>query len=107
MKMTDLNDFLSFVFLILKRPGMFCVNKVEDLNYMITGYTFGNSNQEVAELLSHFRIFVNNDMDSISNHDWVKLIRLYSGSDSHSLKLFQDMFERFLELNDINFSSSG
>lgn len=91
--------FIDFVNMILKRPAMYQVNKVEDLWLVMFGYQCSLSegaNKNIGDMLLDFRKFVNKDFDSKEDFSWDKLVRLYSGSDSHSLELFNQVFSQFI-----------
>jgi hypothetical protein len=88
---------LNFLTSILSKPGMFGINRVEDINLMILGYSFASVDNELSEMMIEFTDFVNNNFEFTESFGWVKLIRLYSGSDSHSIQLFAEIFKRFLK----------
>jgi hypothetical protein len=88
--------FIDLIRSILKRPGMYQVNKVEDLYYIILGYSFSQTGNLITDALSKFRRYVNAEFESKDDIDWCRLIRFSSSSDSHSLKLFGQIFEDFV-----------
>ncbi|GEM63910.1 hypothetical protein SF1_18920 [Sphingobacterium faecium NBRC 15299] len=102
MKKIELSRFLTFVFSAINKPSNLNVNKVEDLDYLIKGYTQAIHDKQILNTLSQFRDFVNKDMESKTNHNWVQLIRLYSANDELSVRLFEEMFKRFLVTININ-----
>ncbi len=78
---------------------MFQVNRVEDLSLLLFGYQhclLVNSESDTADILGEFKKYCNIYFNSTEDHSWEKLIRLYSGSDSHSIKLFSQVFDDFL-----------
>ena len=88
---------------LLKRPAMYGLNKVEDIKLLFLGvrlFCFNNSLLS-NEFETGFNVFVNAFFTKEHNfkepHDWSKLIRLYSGSDKHSLELFGRFFYEYLE----------
>lgn len=97
----NIDEFIEFLHGLIKRPGMFFINKVEDYNLIITGYLYGTTeenSQIVAEFVGKFNQYVNKEIGAKKEQfEWFKLIRLYSGSDAHSIVLFSELFERFLE----------
>lgn len=101
-----MTKFIEFLKGLIKRPGMFFINKVEDYNLIITGYLYGaieENSQLVAEFVGKFNQFVNKELGTGKEQfEWFKLIRLYSGSDAHSIVFFSELFERFLECNETN-----
>lgn len=101
MKIVELDKFLSLIDSVLKQPAMTNINKVEDLDYLIKGYSYAIQDEHLIDFLDRFRAFVNVDVESKCNHSWTQLIRLYSSNDGHSLLLFQEMFNRFLERHPI------
>ena len=91
---------------ILDRPGMYRVNKVEDLYFILLGYEFKmyESKKKSTErdkyqiFKANFRKFVNKKCSSKEDHETVNLIRLYSGgNDKHSLELFKQWFLEYLQ----------
>lgn len=92
-------DFLDKLNIILDRPGMFGIQKVEDVDIVFFSEIFLNSNKSIEEWSSKFREFVIKEVDNnLKNFGWSKVIRLYSGSDAHSLELFKDLYTRFTEM---------
>ena len=85
---------------ICEKPGMYAINKVEDIQFVVFGLTFCESSTDslsANELNIKFRDFVNKSFDIPGDHDWARLIRFHSAGDSHSIKLFSTLFSRFLE----------
>jgi len=92
-----LTEFIDFVAAMTKRPGMFGINNVEDLNLVVLGYTVATKDNTVEELLGAFTEFINRDFDTNNSYHWALVLRLNSAtSDHHSLKLFGDIFSKFL-----------
>jgi hypothetical protein len=92
-----MEKFLEVLNHRLERPGMYGVNRVEDLYHFIWGYATGANSQEVWDLMSDFRVSLNKDWKTTKeNHDWPRLIKLYSGSDLHSVELFKQKLNEFL-----------
>ena len=79
---------------------MFGVSKFEDLNYIIMGYMFSQNDDEVCGIMDRFKVCANKKFDN-DNTDWVRLIRFYSASDSHSLELFKIVLDEMLD-GDLN-----
>jgi hypothetical protein len=82
---------------IIKRPAMFSVNRVEDIQLIIFGYSTcaiqdSDNLENFGEL---FRTFVNEHFESRADHDWARLIRFHSASDIHSIELFADLLNKF------------
>lgn len=101
MRKKELNKFLTFLFSAIKEPSALNINKVEDIDYLIKGYTQAIPDKQILETLSQFKDFVNKDTGSNTNHNWVQLIRLYSANDELSIKLFESMFTEFLDIKNI------
>ncbi len=99
--MKRINHFIKFINAINERPGMYGVNRVEEMGLVILGYKYAIFEKEENELLTQFMVefreFVNHRYEHKDNFDWVKLIRLYSGSDSHTREMFADLFNQFIE----------
>lgn len=98
-----LEKFFSLINGVINRPAMYGVNNIEDLGLVIFGYNAAFEENELDELLFNFRTFINKEFDSNGDHDWIRLIRFYSGGDRHSLELFKDKFNSFLKQNKMNF----
>ena len=99
--MKGIGHFIELIESITNRPSMFAVNKVEDIGLVIMGYEYASNKNENNVLLSEcmigFRDFINKKFESQNNFDWVKLIRLYSGSDLHSIQLFSQLFKEYIQ----------
>jgi hypothetical protein len=97
MKVKD--GYIDFIKKVTTRPGMYQINRVEDIWLVSLGYQQAlqeSENKEIGDFLVAFRAYVNKDFNSKENHGWERLIRLYSGSDSHSIGLFVQLFSKFL-----------
>lgn len=93
-------DFLDKLNIVLDRPGMYSIQKVEDISIIFFSEIFLNRNKEIEEWSSKFSRFVIKDTNSaLENFDWCKIIRLYSGSDAHSLQLFKELSTKFAEVD--------
>lgn len=88
--------FSGLIDSIINRPAMYGVNKVEDIQLIIFGYT-ACASQSPNDLndFGEFRSFVNKHFDSMGDHDWARLIRFYSASDKHSIELFSELYHRY------------
>ena len=96
--MITVKEFLDKLDIVLDRPGMYSIHKVEDVSTIFFSEIFFNRNKEIEEWSSKFSRFVMNDTNkALDNFDWCKIIRLYSGSDAHSLELFKELCTRFTE----------
>lgn len=105
MKKIELNNFLEFIFSLIRKRTFLNINKVEDLDLIIKGYIQAIPDKHIINTLNQFRTFVNMDMESKYNHSWVQLIRLYSANDELSIKLFEEMFTRFLDTQNIIYTA--
>jgi len=96
--MIVVNEFLNKLKIVLERPGMYGVQKVEDISIIFFSEIFFNRNREIEEWGNRFSHFVIMEINtSLKNFDWCKVIRLYSGSDAHSLELFKELCSKFTE----------
>lgn len=100
-----MNKLVLHIKNILDKPGLYQVNKVEDLYFILLGYELkmhenkreSIEKEKYSNFKTNFRKFVNKKCDSKKDHDTVSLIRLYSGgSDKHSLELFKQWFLEYL-----------
>jgi hypothetical protein len=93
---------------LIKMPGVFGVNKVEDLKFLFLGsWLFSPDKSSLCgEFEIKFNVFVNDffrkEHKFRESFDWAKLIRLYSGSDKHSIELLGKIFDEYLESVDID-----
>jgi hypothetical protein len=98
MKVKD--RYIDFIKKVTAWPGMYQINKVEDIWLVSLGYQQAlqeSENVEVGNFLVAFRAYVNEHFNSKENHGWERLIRLYSGSDSHSIELFVQLFSQYVD----------
>ncbi len=97
----EIESFLKFISHICKRPAMFAVSGVEDLNLVIFGYQCGLGQtpmaREVSDFMFEFRKLVNKRYGSRKDYHWAKLIRFHSGSDSHTIEIFAKLFNALIE----------
>ena len=86
---------------ITKRPAMYGVNKVEDIELIILGYTACSAvaQDNVSDFNTAFRNYVNTHFEMTGDYAWPRLIRFHSGSDSHSIELFSKLFFKYLISN--------
>lgn len=88
---------------LIKMPGVYGINRVEDIKFMFLGgdLFYPNNVSLCNEFVTAFNIYMNDFFRKEYNfkdfYDWDKLIRLYSGSDKHSLELFSKFFYEYLE----------
>jgi hypothetical protein len=106
MKELNFSEFTSFFDSVLKRPGMFGIYNVDDMNMFIVGFIrslYFSDNVEFADTLinyfAKFRKFLNEKYETGNDYDWAKLIRLNTGSGMHSLERFVALFQEFHENN--------
>lgn len=100
--MKTVSDYIEFVRLLIARPALFDVNKVEDIYFLLRGFTYKSNNEELMNFCNSFNSFINKQEfvclkpDAEKEFAWHKITRLYSSSDVNSLELFSRLFERFL-----------
>ena len=81
---------------IIQCPGMFKIQRVEDISLIILAERMINKNGPVDQWDTDFPAFVTQQMNKdLKNFHWSHLIRLYSGSDSYSIQLFKEMYQPF------------
>lgn len=92
-----LSNFVEFLLFVVDKPGVYGINKVEDIHFMCAGYQKAlNGGDKVNDFLFEFRKFINEHFESNDDHDWVRLIRFYSASDRHSIELFGRLLNEYL-----------
>ena len=96
---TEIAKFVEFVTGIINKPGLYGVNKIEDIYFIILGYRAAMTGlvnvEQLNKFLYRFRKFVNEHFETKSDTDWCRLIRFYSGSDLQSIDLFGKLFSNF------------
>jgi hypothetical protein len=95
----------SFIFSIeniIKRPGIFMINRVEDIENVFLGYDLAVSgcceDKSAIIFMSEFKAFVNKEFESEQETNWARLIRFSSAGDLHSLELFSKLFHQFVAM---------
>lgn len=91
-----MEDLKSFIKLLATKSGMFTINRIEDLYLMLNGYLIASNNRSYDDFILSFNDFVLKKYKIEEDVHWCRLIRFYSGSDSHSLELFRSLFDEFL-----------
>jgi hypothetical protein len=96
----ECKEFITLIKFMVKKPGIFGVNQVEDIWFVSLGYTARKSRESeaVSKMLSLFQKFVNRKFSISENLDWHKLIKLYSGSNLGSIRVFGELFEEFCSM---------
>ena len=92
-------NFIKLTNHILKYPGVYMINKVEDINIFYLGYQhalLGADGARVNSFLNSFKKFVNDYYPFEKELDWTKIIRFHAGSDKHSMELFQKIFDSYI-----------
>src|SRR4051812_27537205 len=105
-----LKDFIVLINAIIKRPGMFMVNNVENLGLVIFGFkcACNDANRELLDnLLDGFKKNVNERFETKEDSDWVRLIRFYGVGDNNTLQLFELAFDSFISSNYSDFLEEG
>lgn len=102
-----ISNFSSFINSICERPGMYQINKVEDIGLLIFGYKSGllscsDEYETVSNLINQFNEFINKEFTTNEEIDWVRLIRFHGNGDKNSLDLFKEKFKRFIITYKIN-----
>ncbi|MDX2361786.1 MAG: hypothetical protein QNK23_13335 [Crocinitomicaceae bacterium] len=93
--MKNSKDFFEFAMNILNRPGMFLVNNVEDFQLVLFGYCAA-TDTNVGTYMEGFEKMLNQKYFSNStDFNWVKIIRLHSSTDLHTLELLKDEFTKW------------
>jgi hypothetical protein len=89
-----MEKFYSFLQHVLKMPGMFKVSKIEDIEFIILGYSVALDHHLSANEVDSFFIDFNQHVCKKyrldASYGWCKVLRFFSGSDGHSLKLFEE-----------------
>lgn len=95
-------NFYSIVAHISEKPGVYGINKVEDIAFLIRGMWLiaeGHQIDIVSKFTREFRNFVNHEYSDYfrkGDYDWERLIRLYAFSDKNTLERFSELFNSYL-----------
>jgi hypothetical protein len=98
----EVEKFNKFILVATRMPGLFLINKIEDIFFVCIGYI--NALQDTDEfdvIFKHinieYRAFMNKRIKVGYDCDWHRLIRLMSSSDKHSLEIFESSYTAFLK----------
>lgn len=92
-----ITEFIEKIKMVLDKPGMFRVESVDDISLFVTWEIHMRGNKEVSDFFAEFTRYIENEQfKSLHDFGWNKIIRLYSGSNSHSLILFGQYLNDFL-----------
>jgi len=93
-----ITEFIEKIKIILEKPGLFRVESVDDISLFVTWEIHMRGNKEVSEFFGEFTRYIEKDQHKLlQGFGWNKLIGLYSGSNSHSLVLFSQYLNSFIE----------
>lgn len=96
--MINEKEFIKAMDILIDKPGMYGINSIENIYNFVTAEIYFNRNIAVEDWSGRFNLFVMEKLNNrLTNFHWYKLIRLYSGSDSHSIQLFKDLFLEFTQ----------
>jgi hypothetical protein len=96
--MHSIHEFMNVFEKVLARPQMFKIERVEDIEIIFITEVHINSNIIFSEWLNQFNQFVVQEVDSdLKKFNWCNIIRLYSGSNKHSIELFLELYFKFKE----------
>lgn len=87
--------FIDILASVLKRPGMFQINNIEDLYFFTLGYSISSSDKGdpcIHYFLDSFSDFISAKHQLSDRTNWSRYIRFISGGDKHSLELFETYF---------------
>jgi len=96
-----MNELYVFLIKVLDKPGLFQVNRVEDINYIVLGYSNAlirlKNDMSIDEFFGGFNEYFSQKCELDSTINWCRAIRFYSGSDSHSLNIFKENLIEYYE----------
>lgn len=92
----NFNHFIKLIDAVCKHPAVYSINRVEEIDILINGYLFGTGDKEtISDFMSKFNSFVVQKFDIGTGYNWVKLIRLNTGGDLHTIELFDILYNEF------------
>ena len=95
MKLKPLFKMLDYV---NDRPGMFRVENVKDLSFLILGYSMSAIEDKDLAYFENFSEFVQNKFQITNGQNWCQIIEFYSSSNLNSLELFRNCLNEFIDL---------
>ncbi|WP_426584256.1 hypothetical protein [Mucilaginibacter sp. R-33] len=101
----SLYKFIEFISAVAKKPAIYQISNVDGIYAMIFGYIAGSQSEILNVFHQNFRTFVNeyfaSDFVIQGDYNWPRLFRFYSASESHSVELFLQVFEQFINSQDL------
>lgn len=93
-----LKRFIREIEIILEKPGMYRVETVNDINLFVIWEIHMRRNKKISDFFGGFDEFVKKSNDkSFKGFGWSKIIMLQSGSNMHSLILFKQYLDNYLD----------
>ena len=99
-----MQEFRDFMDMLLERPAMFLINSVDDIYFIVLGYTYAIPNlEQYGEIVEFFNSFNNylrqqHDLQE-TTMSWHKIIRFYSSTGQNSLEEFKTQFMAYSEIH--------
>lgn len=98
----EIEKFNTFILGATRKPGLFLINKIEDIFFICTGYInalqYSDGFDAVFKHINiEYRAFMNKRVKVGFDCDWHRLIRLMSSSDKNSLEFFESSYTAFLK----------
>lgn len=102
-KSKELEKFISMMFLIGEKPGVFGMSSSDDIYHFLQGFFYA-SNDEIKDFISDFKSYVNKHFvktyfpdRSDFELDWKNWIRFTSSTNFESVKWFDKLFKGYVE----------
>jgi len=94
-----LDSLIKLIYLLIEKPAVFNINKVEDIAYVLSGYTLGIGEGDAWDFYIGFNDFVSTQIQLNGDkvYEWHKLIRFRSASDAETLRLYSTYMDRYLK----------
>jgi hypothetical protein len=93
--------FIKFIQDINEAPGMYLVNKVEDVDLIILGYLSAQIDdleyESIKAVLNTFNDFVNKYYETNEDYQWARLIRFNCSTDLITREMFAKLFSEFIQ----------
>lgn len=98
-------DVLKILFLIKRKPAILVDKSISSLRSFLDGFAIGYSFPNTRSVFPDFQNYVEQCYHCNLSISWNQILLLHTNSEEKSFYLFFEVFERFLEENNIDYSS--
>lgn len=98
-------DALKIIFLIKRKPAILVDKSVSCLRSFLDGFAIGYSFPNTRSVFPDFQYYVEQYYHCNLAISWNQILLLHTNSEENAFFLFFEVFEQFLEENEIDYSS--